>query len=98
MNWFRLKACIKCQGDLAADNGDWLCLQCGTYYYTGLYQPHPHLDEGPRVSNPDVSQQPPKKVLDGVTGPVIPAPQTPGPISPDPNSIFVAEMIEAVAL
>ena len=19
------------------DEGDWLCLQCGTYYYTGLY-------------------------------------------------------------
>ena len=20
------------------DEGDWLCLQCGTYYYTGLYR------------------------------------------------------------
>ncbi len=19
------------------DDGDWICLQCGTYYYTGLY-------------------------------------------------------------
>ncbi len=38
VNWFRLKTCIKCQGDLAADEGDWICLQCGTYYYTGLYQ------------------------------------------------------------
>ncbi len=38
MNWFCLKACTKCGGDLAVDDGDWLCLQCGTYYYTGLYQ------------------------------------------------------------
>ena len=38
MSWFRLKACPKCQGDLASDDGDWLCLQCGTYYYTGLYR------------------------------------------------------------
>ena len=37
MTWFRLKACPKCHGDLASDDGDWLCLQCGTYYYTGLY-------------------------------------------------------------
>lgn len=37
MSWFRLKACPKCHGDLASDDGDWLCLQCGTYYYTGLY-------------------------------------------------------------
>ena len=38
MNWFRLKACLKCHGDLALDEGDWLCLQCGTYYYAGLYR------------------------------------------------------------
>ncbi len=37
VSWFRLKACPKCHGDLASDDGDWLCLQCGTYYYTGLY-------------------------------------------------------------
>ena len=37
MSWFRLKACPKCRGDLASDEGDWICLQCGTYYYTGLY-------------------------------------------------------------
>ena len=37
MSWFRLKACPKCRGDLASDDGDWICLQCGTYYYTGLY-------------------------------------------------------------
>ena len=34
---FRLGACLKCQGDLLYDEGDWLCLQCGVYYYTGLY-------------------------------------------------------------
>ncbi|PKB79987.1 MAG: hypothetical protein BZY88_10380 [SAR202 cluster bacterium Io17-Chloro-G9] len=39
LNWFRLKACVKCQGDLVWDEGDWLCLQCGRYYYTRLYQP-----------------------------------------------------------
>ena len=38
MSWFLLKACPKCHGDLASDDGDWLCLQCGTYYYTGLYR------------------------------------------------------------
>lgn len=37
LNWFRLKACAKCGGDLAQDDGDWLCLQCGTYDYIGLY-------------------------------------------------------------
>ncbi len=29
-------ACLKCCGDLVYDEGDWLCLQCGVYYYTGL--------------------------------------------------------------
>ena len=38
MTWFRFKACVKCRGDLVFDHSDWLCLQCGTYYYTGLYQ------------------------------------------------------------
>ncbi len=38
MNWVRFKACVKCRGDLVLDEQDWLCLQCGTYYYTGLYQ------------------------------------------------------------
>ena len=35
---FRFKACTKCGGDLALDDGDWLCLQCGKYYYVGLYR------------------------------------------------------------
>ena len=38
MNHYRLKACGKCSGDLALDDGDWICLQCGTYYYIGLYR------------------------------------------------------------
>lgn len=38
VNRFRLKACVKCGGDLVLDEGDWLCLQCGTYYYTGLHR------------------------------------------------------------
>ena len=37
MNLYRLGACLKCRGDLAHDDGDWKCLQCGVYYYTGLY-------------------------------------------------------------
>ncbi len=37
MNLYRLGACLKCRGDLAHDEGDWKCLQCGVYYYTGLY-------------------------------------------------------------
>ncbi len=38
MKIFRLGACLKCRGDLIYDDGDWLCLQCGVYYYTGI--PH----------------------------------------------------------
>lgn len=49
MNWFCLKACTKCGGDLAVDEGDWICLQCGTYYYTGLY---PDLYQSGWVSAP----------------------------------------------
>ena len=37
MNLYRLGVCLKCRGDLYLDDGDWICLQCGTYYYTGLY-------------------------------------------------------------
>lgn len=32
-----LKACLTCHGDLALDEGDWLCLQCGRYRYTRRY-------------------------------------------------------------
>ena len=38
VTWFCFKACIKCRGDLVLDHSDWLCLHCGTYYHTGLYQ------------------------------------------------------------
>ena len=41
MELYRLKACTKCGGDLAYDEGDWICLQCGTYYYVGLYRRGP---------------------------------------------------------
>lgn len=37
MNLYLLGVCLKCRGDLAYDEGDWICLQCGVYYYTGLY-------------------------------------------------------------
>ncbi len=47
LNWFRLKACNKCGGDLAPDDGDWICLQCGTYDYTGLYASNNLLPKPP---------------------------------------------------
>ena len=46
MNLYRLGVCLKCRGDLAYDDGDWLCLQCGTYYYTGLYPDSPSSATG----------------------------------------------------
>ena len=63
MNWFRLKTCIKCQGDLAADQGDWLCLQGGTYYYTGLYQLPSHTGDNQTPQDPSASQQPDERSL-----------------------------------
>ena len=98
MNWFRLKTCIKCQGDLASDNGDWLCLQCGTYYYTGLYQLHPQVNDGPQTSNPNDSEQPRKKLLGTVTAPGLPALDSPAPSSPDAVSIMAAANTAAEAL
>ena len=38
MNIYRLRGCRKCGGDLARDDGDWICLQCGSYFYVGLYR------------------------------------------------------------
>ena len=73
MNWFRLKTCIKCQGDLAADDGDWICLQCGTYYYTGLYQLHSRTDDPPQALGPGVPKQPEKKLLGAVAAPLVSA-------------------------
>ena len=59
MNWFRLKTCIKCQGDLVSDQQDWICIQCGTYYYTGLYQAPAQNEEGtpPPVETPPQTHQ-----------------------------------------
>ena len=56
MNWFRLKACAKCKGDLVLDDGDWLCLQCGTYCYTGLYRNQPQAPH----SSEEKSRWPPE--------------------------------------
>ncbi len=54
VNWFRFKACVKCRGDLVLDHSDWLCLQCGTYYYTGLYQESSPSGVQPKVDiSPD---------------------------------------------
>ena len=60
MDWFYLKCCAKCGGDLALDEGDWLCVQCGTYFYVDLYRrvdkaesplplSQPPPEEGPRA-------------------------------------------------
>ena len=98
MNWFRLKSCIKCQGDLAADNGDWLCLQCGTYYYTGLYELHPRLGDGPKIVNPGVPEQPQEKLWGSVTATASPAPDSPAPDSPAPDSMIVTAMAESAFL
>ena len=65
MNWFRFKSCVKCGGDLALDQGDWLCLQCGTYYYSGLYQ-LPGLYQRPahpETPNPQIPEPPAQKAL-----------------------------------
>jgi hypothetical protein len=81
VNWFRLKTCIKCQGDLAADNGDWICLQCGAYYYTGLYQLHQKIEDNPPVADPAMPAHPKNKnVQAAATGPLILAAQSPASI------------------
>ena len=38
MDYYKLKACGRCGGDLARDDGDWICMQCGAYSYVGLYR------------------------------------------------------------
>ena len=90
MNWFRLKTCIKCRGDLAADNGDWLCLQCGTYYYTGLYQLRRHIDDSPKGSNLSISEPPKQKLMGAVATPLSAAIQT------SPPRLILASMNAAV--
>ena len=93
MNWFRLKSCIKCQGDLAADHGDWLCLQCGTYYYTGLYRSPSHIDDGPLASNPPVPEQPEQKLLGAVASPLSHATHSSARLT-----MVAAPMLEVAAL
>ena len=63
MTLYRLGVCLKCRGDLAYDEGDWLCLQCGVYYYTGL--------------GPDEPQPPGTPLLRIATIPPAPRPPTP---------------------
>jgi len=46
---FKLKSCGKCGGDLELDEGDWLCVQCGTYYYTGDTEAVPPLSGNARL-------------------------------------------------
>lgn len=58
MNYYRLKACGKCGGDLAWDQGDWICLQCGTYYYVGLYRPAGLRVDLPAVMPPELYRPP----------------------------------------
>ena len=74
VSWFHLKARPKSRGDLETDEGDWLCLQCGTYYYTGLYgdkglsvTKHPNLaPEAPgNTGNEAPSNEAPSKVEQG---------------------------------
>ena len=68
MTWFRFKSCVKCGGDLALDQGDWLCLQCGSYYYIGLYQ-RPGLLQRPaqpEKPNPEPPEPPAQKALGAV--------------------------------
>ena len=98
MNWFRLKTCIKCQGDLVADSGDWLCLQCGTYYYTGLYHLHPPVDDGLEILESNVPDQPGKKLLANAVAPLIPAAISPAPEGPVSISVMAAAMVAATAL
>lgn len=56
LTWFQLGGCSKCSGDLAYDDGDWICMQCGTYFYTGLYRREEKLGVKPcRLPRPQSS-------------------------------------------
>ena len=35
---WKFKSCTKCGGDLFAQDGDWGCLQCGSYYYPNVIE------------------------------------------------------------
>ena len=99
MNWFRLKNCIKCQGDLASDEGDWICLQCGTYYYTGLYQVHSPIDDSQRTPAsmaPNGSfDQPTQKTADVVRAPLLQCFTKPNPLNGlAPRTAVTAQMAQ----
>lgn len=68
MNWFRLKACAKCKGDLVLDDGDWLCLQCGTYCYTGLYR-NQEISRWPRENRPAPRKEKTQVLAQSTSGP-----------------------------
>lgn len=105
MNWFRLKNCIKCQGDLASDEGDWICLQCGTYYYTGLYQVHSPIDDSQQTpasmapsSNGVGFDQPAQKTADVVRTPLLECFTKPNPLNGlTPRTAVTAQVGAAVA-
>jgi hypothetical protein len=62
LTWFRFKACVRCLGDLVWDEGDWLCLQCGRYYYTRLNQPEAFPDwQWDQGSEPRQGSEPQKE-------------------------------------
>lgn len=52
MNSYLLKGCRKCGGDLARDCGDWICLQCGSCYYVGLYRPESAAEPPAAAASP----------------------------------------------
>ncbi len=67
MGRFRLKGCAKCGGDLVVDELDWLCLQCGTYYYTNLYQRRTQA-EGEEANGPLFAKEKSAKSRETATG------------------------------
>ena len=100
MNWFRLKTCIKCQGDLASDEGDWICLQCGTYYYTGLYQLPSHIDKNPEAPRSSGPEQPGQKMLGAGKSPLftaLTASRAPAPHAAARQTVTGAAVDAAVA-
>jgi len=98
VNWFRLKSCIKCQGDLATDEGDWIYLQCGTYYYTGLYQLPSHIDDAPQTPSLSEPEQPEQKSLVGGESPMVAAYAASQASTRRPDQVAVVSKAKAAAL
>ena len=83
MGLFRFKACRKCRGDLVLEEGDWLCVQCGTYYYIGLYhRPRPSTSDDDRRIGPESAPPSREKAL--ASEPTLAMPDAVGlpPLSP----------------